>query len=70
MPPGVDPAPRRPGPTRPHFLHAQAARIVAVDFLHVDTVLLKRLYALVLIKHGTRRCTTAASPLTPPASGP
>ena len=25
------------------------------DFLHVDTVLLKRLYALVFIEHGTRR---------------
>jgi len=37
------------------FLHAQAAGIVAVDFLHVDTVLLKRLYVLVFIEHGTRR---------------
>jgi putative transposase len=30
-------------------------RIVAVDFLHVDTVLLRRLYVLVFIEHGTRR---------------
>src|SRR6266516_3457936 len=37
------------------FLHVQAAGIVAVDFLHVDTVLLKRLYVLVFIGHGTRR---------------
>ena len=29
--------------------------ILAVDFLHVDTVLLKRLYVLVFIEHGTRR---------------
>ncbi len=52
---GIGPAPRRAGPTWRQFLHAQAAGIVAVDFLHVDTVLLKRLYVLVFIKHGTRR---------------
>ena len=52
---GIDPAPRRSGPTWRQFLHAQAARIMAVDFLHVDTVLLKRLYVLVFIEHGTRQ---------------
>ena len=36
---GIDPAPRRAGPTWRQFLHAQAAGILAVDFLHVDTVL-------------------------------
>ena len=51
---GIDPAPRRSGPTWRQFLHVQAAGIVAVDFLHVDTVLL-RLYVLVFIEHGTRR---------------
>jgi putative transposase len=52
---GIDPAPRRAGPTWRQFLHAQAAGIVAVDFLHADTVLLKRLHVLVFIEHGTRR---------------
>ncbi len=52
---GIDPAPRRSGPTWRQFLHAQAAGILAVDFLHADTVLLKRLYVLVFIEHGTRR---------------
>ena len=52
---GIDPAPRRSGPTWRQFLHAQAAGILAVDFLHVDTVLLNRLYVLVFIEHGTRR---------------
>ena len=52
---GIDPAPRRAGPTWRQFLHAQASGILAVDFLHVDTVLLKRLYILVFIEHGTRR---------------
>ena len=41
--------------TRNPFRTAQAAGIVAVDFLHVDTVLLKRVYVLVFIEHGTRR---------------
>ena len=52
---GIDPAPRRSGPTWRQFLQAQAAGIVAVDFLHVDTVLLRRLYVLIFIEHGTRR---------------
>ena len=36
-------------------IRGSAAGILAVDFLHVDTVLLKRLYVLVFIEHGTRR---------------
>jgi putative transposase len=52
---GIDPSPRRSGPTWRQFLHAQAAGILAVDFLHADTVLLRRLYVLVFIEHGTRQ---------------
>ena len=52
---GIDPAGRRSGPMWRQFLHAQAAGILAVNFLHVDTVLLTRLYALVFIERGTRR---------------
>jgi putative transposase len=62
---GIDPAPRRSGPGWRQFLHAQAAGIAAVDFLHVDTVLLRRLYVLVFIEHGSRRmhiCGVTASP--------
>lgn len=52
---GIDPAPRRAGPTWRQFLTAQAHATIACDFLVVETVLLKRLYVLVFIEHGTRR---------------
>ena len=52
---GIGPAPRRPGPTWKQFLTAQARGILAVDFVHVDTVFLRRIYALIVIEHGTRR---------------
>ena len=42
------------GPTWRQFRHAQAAGVLAADFLHVDTALLKRLYVLMFIEHGTR----------------
>jgi transposase InsO family protein len=52
---GLDPAPRRTGPSWTQFLTAQAAGILALDFLHVDTVLLSRIYVLFGIEHATRR---------------
>ncbi len=33
----------------------QARGILAVDFVHVDTVFLRRMHALIVIEHGTRR---------------
>jgi transposase len=56
---GIDPAPRRTGPTWKQFLTAQARGILAADFVHLDTVLLRRLYALIIIEHGTRRAHLA-----------
>ncbi|WP_228122605.1 transposase [Saccharothrix syringae] len=47
--------PGRTGPTRREFLTAQAQGIIAADFPHLDTVLGRRLYALVFLEHGTRR---------------
>jgi transposase InsO family protein len=52
---GLDPAPRRSGPTWRQFLTAQAKAVLAVDFVHVDTVLLRRIYALIAVEHGSRR---------------
>jgi hypothetical protein len=62
---GIDPAPRRTGPTWRQFLAVQARGILAVDFVHVDTVLLRRLYALIVIEHGTRRAHLAGITANP-----
>jgi len=56
---GIDPAPRRAGPTWRQFLTAQAHAVIACDFLVVETVLLQRLYVLVFIERGTRRLHVA-----------
>jgi hypothetical protein len=55
MAPGSIPAPRRSGPTWRQFLATQAQAILAVDFAHVDTIFLRRLYILIVIEHDRRR---------------
>jgi putative transposase len=52
---GIEPAPRRSGPTWSEFLTTQAATMLACDFFTVDTVLLRRLYVLFFIEIDTRR---------------
>ena len=52
---GIDPSPRRTGPTWSQFLHAQAQAILACDLFHLDTITLHRLYAFFVIEHATRR---------------
>jgi hypothetical protein len=62
---GIGPAPRRAGPTWKQFLTAQARGILAVDFVHVDTVFFRRIYALIVIEHGTRRVHLAGLTANP-----
>jgi putative transposase len=52
---GVDPVPRRNGPTWTQFLTGQANAILACDFLHVETIGLKRIYVLFVMEISTRR---------------
>jgi hypothetical protein len=63
------PAPRRASPTWRQFLASQASAILACDFLHVDTVFLKRLHVLFMMESRPGGCTSWVSPLTRPGRG-
>jgi len=52
---GLDPAPRRDGPSWSEFLRSQAEGILACDFFTVETVFLQTLYVLFFIEIGSRR---------------
>lgn len=60
---GLEPAPRRIGPSWRQFLRQQASSIIACDFFTVETLSLRRYYVLFFIELGSRRvhiagCTT------------
>jgi putative transposase len=51
----LGPAPRRHDPTWRQFLRTQASGVVATDYFHVDTVLVKRLSVVLFLELGRRR---------------
>jgi putative transposase len=61
----LEPAPRRDGPSWREFLQAQAASIVACDFFTVQSLFLRRYYALFFIAHSSRRVWLAGCTANP-----
>jgi putative transposase len=52
---GIEPAPRRTGPTWMQFLRSQAEAIIATDFFTVDLLNGAQVYCMAVIEHATRR---------------
>ena len=52
---GIDPAPRRTGPTWSQFLRSQAEAILACDFFTADLLDGTQAHVLAVIEHATRR---------------
>jgi len=52
---GIDPAPRRTGPSWSQFLRSQADAILACDFFTADLLDGTQAYVLAVIEHATRR---------------
>jgi putative transposase len=52
---GIEPAPRRTGPTWSGFLHSQAEAILACDFFTAGLLDGTQAYVLAVIEHATRR---------------
>jgi putative transposase len=62
---GIDPAPRRTGPTWSQFLRSQAEAILACDFFTADLLDGTQAYVLAVIEHATRRIRVLGVTLHP-----
>jgi putative transposase len=62
---GIDPAPRRTGPTWPQFLRCQAEAILACDFFTTDLLDGTQAHVLTVIEHATRRIRILGATLHP-----
>ncbi len=62
---GIEPSPRRAGPTWAEFLSAQAKGLLACDYFHV---LLRRLYVLIFVHHDSRLMRIAGVTAKPVAA--
>jgi putative transposase len=54
---GIDPAPRRSGPSWSQFLRSQAEAIIACDFFTVGLLDGTKTHVLAVIEHGGRHCS-------------
>jgi putative transposase len=66
---GLDPAPRRSGPSWREFLTAQAHGILACDLFCLETVTLTRLRGFFIVEHTTRRVRILGVTAHPTGSG-
>ena len=62
---GIDPAPRRTGPTWSQFLRSQTETILACDFFSVALLDGTQAYVLAVIEHATRRIRVLGVTLHP-----
>jgi putative transposase len=62
---GIEPAPRRAGPSWREFLRQQAASVMACDFFTVDSAFLRRYYVLFFIERSSRRVHLAGVTANP-----
>ncbi len=67
---GIDPAPRRTGPTWSQLLRSQADAILACDFFTTELLDGTQAYVLAVIEHATRRIRILGITRIQPENGP